>query len=72
MLMTTFVDWMTFANNLDPDQAQQYATICWAWSGSKLFDTLMVHVFLISFIFKVNVDNKNARKATQYTRSLMV
>ena len=40
---------ITFANSLDPDQAWKK---CRAWSGSKLFDTLMV--FLTDFFEKVN------------------
>ena len=41
---------ITFANNFDPDQARKK---CRAWSGSKLFDTLMV--FLKEFFEKVNL-----------------
>ena len=47
---------ITFANSLDPDQAQQ----CRVWSGSKLFDTLMV--FLKDFLKKLIQRKKNHRQ----------
>ena len=40
-----------FANSLEPDQAQQNPTKCCAWSGSKLFDTLIA--FLKEFFKNV-------------------
>ena len=52
---------ITFGNSLDPDQK------CWAWSGSKLFDTLMV--FLKDFYKKVNFKKKSPhnKKACKIT-----
>ena len=51
---------ITFANSLDPDQARPYGR---AWSGSKLFDTLMV---LLKEMFK----NISFEKKQQTTKGL--
>ena len=46
---------ITFANSWDPDQDRHSGqTFCWSLSGSKLFETLIVLVFLKVFIEKVN------------------
>ena len=57
---------ITFANILDPDQAQQ-----WAWSGSKMFDILMV--FLKDFFEKKkkkkSTEDRKACKIIQHAKS---
>ena len=45
----------TFANRLNPDQYRQMS----AWSGTKLFDTLMV--YLKEFFKKVDFEKKTAK-----------
>ena len=43
-------------------------TKCWAWSGSKLFDTLMI--FLKEFFKNINFEKKSAddKKARKFTQ----
>ena len=58
---------ITFANSLDPT--------CRAWSGSKLFDNLMV--FPKDFFENINfekklADNKAACKVTQHAKSIWI
>ena len=64
---------ITFANSLDSDQARS-PTKRLAWSGSKLFHTLMI--FLKEFFEKVNLKkkkkstgDKQACKNTQHAKS---